>query len=395
MTADLRALFRSGVVALVGLGVGAVFLILGVAAVALQSQCASGAISFGVCPQAVAAVPPAETGSTEPELPATELAAAAAPDAAQPEPSVTDVADTASPAELIGPSPRDVALETAGGLIAGTFDALVFEDAASDDAAPSETEVTAVAEVESAVAEASGARENEATPPLALAKRTVTSVPVGSDGQPLWTALADPESSSAAAGAARDVASAAGTPEVEPLAFAPLPEANPPQPLPKPEVLIPEASPSTSGAVTTRSAVNVRSGPSGSHKRLFVLAAGAEVEATHADKGWVRIVDGDGRDGWAYSDYLANVDLDALPAPEAGDVQVAVAAEAPAASGDIRTVKGQGVNVRSGPSSSSGKLFALRGGTKVTVSDENRGWLKVTDPDGRTGWAYQQFLSGG
>lgn len=380
MTADLRALFRSGVVALVGLGAGAVFLILGVAAVALQSQCATGAVAIGACPEELVAAVPAEIGSTEPELPATRVAAFVEPDE--------------TPAELTAPSAREIALESAGGVIAGTFDALVIEGTGSDDAAPSEAEVT-VADVESAVAEADGARETKGTPPLALAKRTVTSVPVGTDGQPVWAARADPEASSAAAGAARDVASASRTPEVEPLAFAPLPETLPPQPLPKPEVLIPEIEPSPTGAVTARSAVNVRSGPSGSSRRIFVLSRGAEVEATHAESGWVRIVDDEGRAGWAYSDYLSGVDLDALPAPEAGDVEVATVTEAPAASGDIRTVKGQGVNVRSGPSSSSGKLFALRGGTKVTVTDEDRGWLKVTDPDGRTGWAYQQFLSGG
>lgn len=380
MTADVRALFRSGIVALVGLGVGAVFLILGVAAVALQAQCASGAIALGACPQDVAVIAPIEPGSAEPELSAKDVAVAEAP---------------APQAELAQPSPRDRALTAAGQLIAGTFDALV-EDTGSDDAAPSEAEVTAVADVGSAAVEAGGAREDAASPPLALAKRTVTSVPVSLDGQPVWTASRDPEARSAAADAARDVA-AVPTPDIEPLAFA----ASPPRPFPKPAELTPApAAPSdpvqASGKATIASAVNVRAGPSGDHKRLFVLAAGSEVDATHAEKGWVRVVDARGREGWAYSDFLDNVDLDALPAPEAGDVAVAsaVAVTPPASSGDVRTVKGQGVNVRSGPSSSSGKMFALRGGTKVTVTDTNRGWLKITDPNGRTGWAYQQYLSG-
>lgn len=385
MTADVRALFRSGIVALVGLGVGAVFLILGVAAVALQAQCASGAIALGACPQDVAVIAPIEPGSTEPELPAKDVVVDMA------------VAEAQAPqAELEQPSPRDRALTAAGQLIAGTFDALV-EDTGSDDAAPSEAEVTAVADVGSAAVEAGGARENAASPPLALAKRTVTSVPVGLDGQPVWTAgRADPEASSAAAVAARDVA-AVPTPDIEPLAFA----ASPPRPFPKPAELTPApAAPSDPvqepGKATIASAVNVRAGPSGDHKRLFVLAAGSEVDATHAEKGWVRVIDAKGREGWAYSDFLDNVDLDALSAPEAGEVAVAsaVAVTPPASSSDVRTVKGQGVNVRSGPSSSSGKMFALRGGTKVTVTDTNRGWLKITDPNGRTGWAYQQYLSG-
>jgi SH3-like domain-containing protein len=291
---------------------------------------------------------------------------------------------------------REVALKSAGVLIAGTFDSLSGVEG-SDDAAPSETEVTVVAAVESAAPEAIGAREIEATPQLALAKRTVTSVPVGNDGQPEWPMVARsaPETVSAAAGAARDVA-VVQTTEVEPLAFVASAAAAPqPQDRPEASTPVPEIAETEAGPVTVRTAVNVRSGPSGSHRRLFALAAGVEVEATHAQNGWVRIDAGENRVGWAYSDYLDNVDLEALPAPEADDVQVAVATEAPAAAGDARTVKGQGVNVRSGPSSSNGKLFALKGGAKVTVTDEQRGWLKVTDADGRSGWVYQQFLSGG
>jgi SH3-like domain-containing protein len=349
----------------------------------LQAQFATGGVALGACPQAFAAVPdPVETGSTEPELPATKVAATAQPES--------------TAAEFSPASARDIALKSAGGLIAGTFDALVVEDMGSDDAAPSEAEVTAVAEVESAALEAGGASEIKATPPLALAKRTVTSVPVGSDGQPQWPLTARAvEVETAAAGAAREVATA-DTPDIEPLAFAAAPETIAPEPHARPVTLVPAPDQTPVGRVAVGgSAVNVRSGPSGGDARLFVLPAGADVQATHAQKGWVRIVDEQGRDGWVYSDYLVNVDLDALPAPEPGSVQVASAAEvAPVSSSDIRTVLGQGVNVRSGPSSSSGKLFALRGGVKVTVSSEDGGWLKVTDPDGRTGWAYQQFLTG-
>jgi SH3-like domain-containing protein len=81
------------------------------------------------------------------------------------------------------------------------------------------------------------------------------------------------------------------------------------------------------------------------------------------------------------------------PAAEAAEREVAAAPPArKAASRDVRTVKGQGVNVRSGPSSSAGKLFALAGGVEVTVTDNKRGWLRVTDKRGRTGWAYSSFL---
>jgi len=67
----------------------------------------------------------------------------------------------------------------------------------------------------------------------------------------------------------------------------------------------------------------------------------------------------------------------------------------PVASADTRTVRGAGVNVRSGPGGSRGKLFALPGGEEVTVTDTERGWLKITDDRGRTGWVYKDYVSGG
>ncbi|CAN7221851.1 hypothetical protein ASC89_12730 [Devosia sp. Root413D1] len=64
-----------------------------------------------------------------------------------------------------------------------------------------------------------------------------------------------------------------------------------------------------------------------------------------------------------------------------------------AASGDSRTVAGSGVNVRSGPGKSNGRVFGLAGGEKVTVSENRRGWLKITDDQGRTGWVYKDYLN--
>lgn len=69
------------------------------------------------------------------------------------------------------------------------------------------------------------------------------------------------------------------------------------------------------------------------------------------------------------------------------------AAPAEAGAGDVRTVVGAGVNVRSGPGKSNGRAFGLAGGEKVTVSENQRGWLKITDDQGRTGWVYKDYLN--
>lgn len=79
------------------------------------------------------------------------------------------------------------------------------------------------------------------------------------------------------------------------------------------------------------------------------------------------------------------------PAP-AVDPKPTEPAKADAAVGDSRTISGSGVNVRSGPGKSNDKLFALAGGEKVTVVEDQRGWLKITDDQGRAGWLYKTYL---
>lgn len=85
-------------------------------------------------------------------------------------------------------------------------------------------------------------------------------------------------------------------------------------------------------------------------------------------------------------------ELKAADADEAAPVPVTKPASFPAGASDARIVGGMGVNVRSGPSSSSAKLFALPGGQKVTVTGNKRGWLRVVDQRGRSGWAYSSYL---
>jgi uncharacterized protein YgiM (DUF1202 family) len=132
--------------------------------------------------------------------------------------------------------------------------------------------------------------------------------------------------------------------------------------------------------------LNVRSGPGSSYGKLFVLPPGSEVEMVRKQGGWASIVDADGRSGWAYASFLTG--------DGAGPAQASLPVKKKKASvpANIRIVGGLGVNVRSGPSKSSARLFALEGGKKVTVSENRKGWLRVTDERGRTGWIYSSFL---
>jgi SH3-like domain-containing protein len=389
MAVPFRAVLRSGVVVFAGLGAGAAFVVLGLAGVALRAQCPDGATDLGAC--IAEAVDPVVTGSTEPEFQASTMIAMKRPEVAF------------DPAPV---SAHEVDLAAVGGMIEATFDLLI-------DPAATETSVAAADTTA------------ETAPSTVVAKRVVRSVKVNANGDPVWPVSAyagDTDrvevASTAKAAIEAEVGSIATAAAIEPLV------ANAAEPGPDGT-----AVPDRHLASVTGGPTNVRSGPSTDHKRLFVLGEGTEVEALAVTANWVRIVDLEGRAGWIYADYLAGVDVAALPAPPDDEVappnkvevaavtpeprsrrpattpepqQVAVAAEAEpeaapkkkqVASGDVRTVKGTGVNVRSGPSTSSGKLFALAAGVPVTVLENQRGWLKVTDPEGRTGWAYSSFIN--
>lgn len=57
------------------------------------------------------------------------------------------------------------------------------------------------------------------------------------------------------------------------------------------------------------------------------------------------------------------------------------------------TVTGQGANVHSSDKSASSVVFALAGGSRVTVLESSHGWIHITDAKGRSGWMYKDYLS--
>lgn len=392
----LNAVFRSGVAAIVVLGAGAAFLILGIAGVSWRAQCAAAGAA-GICMDADPIVstaiaepaPDAPTSEPNPLMPAPQPAA-----------DTVDPATAASATSRL--SRREQQLRSAGALIAATFSTLSTLEPEASGPAPLPQEVAMRAEDAQAGAApdaAAGGVSTTAPTTTVLAKRTVQSVPITSDGQPVWP----PTASAYAAVASR---AAQGFPD-EPFPDAvpisgPVAQTAAFDGAPVPEVRLAHAATPGAAGDPVRGRVgddpvNVRSGPAASQARLFVLAAGAEIEATAQSQGWVRITDARGRTGWAYRDYLDLAGLDALPvATDVALSEAASAQEKPADSAaDIRTVKGQGVNVRSGPSTSKAKLFALKGGEQVTVTGNEKGWLRITDSRGRSGWVYTSYLAGG
>jgi uncharacterized protein YraI len=382
LAAGLHAIFRSSVVAFIALGAGTAFIFLGFVGVTLRDQCSAAFADVGSC---AGPVDPVATGSIVPKKVMEEALPAA---------------DVAAPIL----STRDEKLRAAGLLISATFESLSGTGEAPKPQSAAIREPAEVASLDTAAPDAADA----AKAALALETRKVRSVAVTPEGQPVvapnteFVAVASrqpaadpamPDWASVEGGIAAEQAEA-----IEPLAFAGAP-------VPASRHNTPVTAVAAKPAITiSGDDVNVRSGPAGSQPRLFRLDDGSTVEALAQKDRWVQVTDPEGRTGWVYADYLENLDLDALPvatvevaAIEAeATPEAAAEPEAPAqqvaASGDVRTVGGAGVNVRSGPSTKQGKLFALAGGEQVTVTGTQRGWLQITDDQGRTGWVYKNYV---
>lgn len=83
----------------------------------------------------------------------------------------------------------------------------------------------------------------------------------------------------------------------------------------------------------------------------------------------------------------------ASPEPPPVDPSITPENTSPSLTG---VVAGKGANVRSGPAKAAGNvLFALKGGEQVEILERSKGWLKIRDDRGRTGWIYGEYLSQG
>jgi hypothetical protein len=99
-------------------------------------------------------------------------------------------------------------------------------------------------------------------------------------------------------------------------------------------------------------------------------------------------------------DAAARIGAGQLPLIEAEPVSMTpdtpvVTQKTASTGGSGATVLGSGANVRSSPSKGGKVLFALSGGESVTVLDNKRGWLKIKDDQGRTGWVYSDGVKRG
>lgn len=402
MAVQFETAFRSGIIALAIAGGGAAFLVMGVAAVSWRAQCEANP-KAGVC--FLSADPtPVQTSS---------LVAKRANPIAEPQPVVEApaveqpalLAATVSPppAEFVAePAPAaDQQMVAAAEMMSSTFQTLSVLSAQinGSDPAPDPLQTAVTASVEDAVAATPVTAALPTPDPLGPTKRTVKLIPVSPTGTPVSSAAtaaidAAEQDDQPRAIAMQQVAAVEPDPALEPMAFATAP------------VAVPAGTPARVLEVDDN-LVNVRSGPSTKSEKLWVLKRGDEVQALAVAGDWVQVQISDGKVGWMLGEFLDETNFDGLPRDE----QVAVVVDAPVApaaepvvvddtvaaaapGGDLRRVTGGGVNVRASASSSGEKIFTLGPGEQVTVTETERGWLKIIDDQGRTGWLYEDFVTG-
>lgn len=67
------------------------------------------------------------------------------------------------------------------------------------------------------------------------------------------------------------------------------------------------------------------------------------------------------------------------------------AQDRPSPPDDLMTIT-TGAHVRSGPTRKAKTVFSLVAGEDVTRLDKQKGWIKIRDDEGRTGWVYSDFV---
>lgn len=141
-----------------------------------------------------------------------------------------------------------------------------------------------------------------------------------------------------------------------------------------PEIATPRTARADS-AVTT-SALNLRSGPSTDQRIRLVMPEGAEVEIIGGPRhGFYKVVY-NGREGWAYGDYLD------------------MGGSSGGGSDSGSTLVLSDLNLRTGPSTSNSIILVMPEGSHVDLTGDSRNGFLGVVYRGTFGWAYADYLDG-
>jgi SH3-like domain-containing protein len=117
-----------------------------------------------------------------------------------------------------------------------------------------------------------------------------------------------------------------------------------------------------------RPTVNMREGPGTGSPVLFELGRGFPLEVIDRKNGWLHVRDFEGDQGWVFADLVSS-------APH-------------------MVVKVSRANLRRRPGTSNRVVGRAEYGEILATLDRGKGWVKVRDANGRTGWVKASLLWG-
>ena len=133
------------------------------------------------------------------------------------------------------------------------------------------------------------------------------------------------------------------------------------------------------GTVTGASSLKVRSGPGTSYSRITAISGGSTVTVLGETNGWYMVRLNNGTTGYCSAQYITLRDSGPDPSDPDADTGIVTGT--------------QSVNVRSGASETSGVLFTVSPGTKVTILEKtSNGWYKIQVLN-KTGYISAQYIT--
>lgn len=142
----------------------------------------------------------------------------------------------------------------------------------------------------------------------------------------------------------------------------------------------------TGNATVNVSGLNLRSGPGTNNPVILVMPYGASVNLTGETSNGFAALTYNGRSGWAASQFLSGGGSSAPP-PSGND---GGSTAGPTGSATVNT---NGLNLRSGASTSTGVVAVMPYGAGVTLTGQRQnGFVSVTY-NGQSGWAYESYLT--
>ncbi|PYI52179.1 N-acetylmuramoyl-L-alanine amidase [Paenibacillus flagellatus] len=135
--------------------------------------------------------------------------------------------------------------------------------------------------------------------------------------------------------------------------------------------------------------LNVRAEPAGRARIVGTLGKGASVTVSEESFGWAKVQTG-GRTGWVAAHYLVKTDV--KPEPKGGAKVASAAAGGASAKTRDGVVTADKLWLRESPGTEGEAKRLLTKGTKLSISDDRNGWMRVRTADGETGWVSGRYV---